>query len=178
MHKVYQTEEGSHSRNWNESRDVASLPFSHPPCTLQGMAVTGGEETVHQRGNWPWFIGGQSSQWELAQHWHRARQGHAVNISRPTQPSPNPPQPGHHYSRSAVTVQEGSRVCVSACSCVCARISRLVCLCVCVQWVTRVRRAHTKTCHKKWQAVSLNWRKKPLSSSSINSCWQSLCKDS
>lgn len=80
-------EEGSYSSNWNESRAVASLSLSLPPCTLQGRAVTGAEEAVHQRGNWPWFIGGQSSQQELAQHWHEARQGHAVNTSKPTNPS-------------------------------------------------------------------------------------------
>lgn len=69
-----------------KSRAMASLP----PCTLQGRAATGGEAAVHHRGNWPWFIGGQSSQQELAQHWQEARQGHAVNISKRTQPSPNP----------------------------------------------------------------------------------------
>lgn len=46
-------EEGNHSSNWNESRDVASLPSSLPLCTLQGRATTGGEAAVHHRGNWP-----------------------------------------------------------------------------------------------------------------------------
>lgn len=174
---------------------MASLLLSLPPCTLQGRAVTGGEAAVHQRGNWPWFIGGQSSQRELAQHWHEARQGRAVNISKPTRarPSPNPPtspgRPIHHYSRSAVTTQEGPHV--NGCMLECACASPVLCLPVfffCFFWggglcsTSHLSQTHThrnwKTCHKKWQAVSLNWRKTPLSSSSINSCWQSLCKGS
>lgn len=103
-------EEVSSSNNWNKSKDVASLPFPLPPCTLQGRAATAREAAVHHRSNWPWFIGGQSSQQELAQHWQEARQGHAVNISKPTQTNPNPPRTGHHYSRSGVTRQQDACV--------------------------------------------------------------------
>lgn len=174
VNNVCQTEEGSCSSNWNESRDVASLPFSFPPCTLQSRAATGREAAVQHRGNWSWFIGGQSSQRELAQHWQKARQGHDVNISKPTQPSPNP------HGLDATTPDQLSPCRRSACSCMC--VFPILCLWICVRalWesLESETHIHKKTCHKKWQAVSLNWRKKPLSSSSINSCWQSLCKDS
>lgn len=156
--------EGSFSSNWTESKAVASLPLFLPPCTLQGRAATREEAAVHYCGNWPWFIGGQSSQRELAQHWQEARQGHTVNISKPTPTQPKPPT-------ARTPLPEIS----------CHRAGECEFMCVCV-WVQEVTGTHTgmeeKICHKKWQAVSLNWRKKPLSSSSVNSCWQSLCKDS
>lgn len=143
-------EEGNHSSNWNESRDVASLPSSLPPCTLQGRATTGGEAAVHHRGNWPWFIGGQSSQRELAQHWQEARQGHAVNISKPTQPAQTP--------TARTPLLQISCHNAGGCRCVwalgsCAHFPSCVFLylCVCVLWVTRVR--HTQE-NLPWKMTS------------------------
>lgn len=137
-----------------------------PPCTLQGRAATGGEAAVHHRGNWPWFIGGQSSQRELAQHWQEARQGHAVNISKPTQTQPKPPTAGTPLPR--ISCHHAEEVHVCECMFVC--ISCSVCSCICVfvfRWVTRVahkhrrRDTHTQTHARARRAATKNDKQSP-----------------